>query len=75
MAWLGARFHWWPLLLLALVPGLPLGTDRGFILLLLTRAIIAAIAAIGLAFILGAGGLVSFGHAAFVAIGAYAVCY
>ena len=67
------RFHWLFFLALAAIPALPMGTDRGFVLLLLTRAIIAAIAAIGLAFIVGAGGLISFGHAAFVAIGAYTV--
>ena len=55
------------------LPVLPLGSSRGFLLLLAVRAITAAIAAIGLALILGAGGLVSFGFAAFTAIGAYAV--
>ena len=38
---------------------------------LLTRAMIFAIAALSLDLILGVGGLVSFGHAAFIGIGAY----
>ncbi|MGH1357552.1 MAG: branched-chain amino acid ABC transporter permease [Burkholderiaceae bacterium] len=38
-----------------------------------TRLVVLAIAAVTLNFILGFGGLVSFGHAAFIGIGAYAV--
>jgi branched-chain amino acid transport system permease protein len=38
-----------------------------------TRFVILSIAAVGLNFILGYGGMVSFGHAAFIGIGAYAV--
>ncbi len=58
-------------LLLALLPlasvlGLP-----GHWLTLVTRAMIFAIAALSLDLILGIGGLVSFGHAAFIGIGAY----
>jgi len=55
---------------LALLPFLPLD---GYVLGLATRAIIFAIAALSLDLLLGAGGLVSFGHAAYLAIGAYAV--
>ena len=40
-------------------------------LTLVTRAMIFAIAALSLDLILGVGGLVSFGHAAFIGIGAY----
>ncbi|MGB7182884.1 MAG: branched-chain amino acid ABC transporter permease [Burkholderiaceae bacterium] len=40
---------------------------------LATRMVILAIAAVSLNFILGFGGLISFGHAAFIGIGAYAV--
>jgi branched-chain amino acid transport system permease protein len=40
---------------------------------LITRVMVFAIAALALDFICGYGGLVSFGHAAFVGIGAYAV--
>lgn len=46
---------------------------NGYILSIATRAAILAIAAVSLQFILGFGGLVSFGHAAMVGIGAYAV--
>lgn len=63
------------LLALALVPalqalGVPLG---GYVPLLLGRVMVFAIAAMSLDFILGIGGLASFGHAAPLAIGAYAV--
>ena len=40
---------------------------------LVTRAMIFAIAALALDLILGYGALVSFGHAAFIGLGAYAV--
>ena len=46
---------------------------EGYILSLLTRAMIFGIAALSLDLILGYGALVSFGHAAFLGIGAYAV--
>ena len=46
---------------------------EGYVLSLLTRVMIFAIAAISLDLILGYGALVSFGHAAFLGIGAYAV--
>jgi len=58
--------------LLALLPGaVSLGLPAHW-LTLVTRAMIFAIAALSLDLILGVGGLVSFGHAAFVGIGAYA---
>ena len=58
-------------LLLALVPlATSFGMPAGW-LALLTRALIFAIAALSLDLILGVGGLVSFGHAAFLGIGAY----
>lgn len=58
-------------LLLALAPlAVTLGMPAGW-LALLTRALIFAIAALSLDLILGVGGLVSFGHAAFLGIGAY----
>jgi branched-chain amino acid transport system permease protein len=64
-----------PALIFALLALLPivglLGAER-YVLALLTRCLIFAIAAIGLDLALGFGGLVSFGHAAFVGIGAYA---
>jgi branched-chain amino acid transport system permease protein len=46
---------------------------EGYMLSLLTRVMILALAAMSLDFILGYGALVSFGHAAFLGIGAYAV--
>lgn len=55
---------------------LPLLGDFGsdaFILSIVTRVMIFAIAAVSLDLILGYGALVSFGHAAFLGIGAYAV--
>jgi branched-chain amino acid transport system permease protein len=55
------------------LPFAPLGAHAGIALLLGTRVMIFALAAISLDLLLGAGGLVSFGHAAFVGIGAYAV--
>ncbi len=64
------------LVLLALLLALPLAAhygDQPFWLDFCTRIVVLAIAAVTLNFILGFGGLVSFGHAAFVGIGAYAV--
>jgi branched-chain amino acid transport system permease protein len=58
---------------LALAPfAAKLGAES-FILSLLARAMIFGIAALSLDLILGYGALVSFGHAAFLGIGAYAV--
>jgi branched-chain amino acid transport system permease protein len=58
---------------LALVPLLGFVMRDGFILSLVSRVMVFAIAAIGLDLILGFGALVSFGHAAFIGIGAYAM--
>jgi len=57
--------------LLALAPPLAYALGAGHWVSLLTRVMILAIAALSLDFILGIGGMVSFGHAAFVGIGAY----
>ncbi len=46
---------------------------QGYVLSLVSRVMIFAIAAMALDLVLGFGALVSFGHAAFVGIGAYAV--
>ncbi len=46
---------------------------RAYLLSLFMRIMIFAIAAIGLDLILGYGALISFGHAAFIGLGAYAV--
>jgi branched-chain amino acid transport system permease protein len=58
---------------LALVPLAALFGAQAYILDVATRVMIFAIAAIGLDLIVGYGALVSFGHAAFIGIGAYAV--
>ncbi len=58
---------------LALAPLLGLLGAERYVLALFTRCVIFAIAALGLDLALGCGGLVSFGHAAFIGIGGYAV--
>ena len=60
-------------LVLALVPVAAVFGPESYLLGLFTRVMVFAIAAMALDFICGYGGLVSFGHAAFVGIGAYAV--
>ena len=62
-----------PLLLFALLALVPVAGVGGFWPLLLERAMVFGVAAMSLDFILGVGGLVSFGHAAPLAIGAYTV--
>jgi len=59
--------------LLAVLPPLFFYTGNAFYLDLATRLTILAIAAVSLNLILGFGGLVSFGHAAYLGLGAYAV--
>jgi branched-chain amino acid transport system permease protein len=61
------------LLLLAAVPPAAAYFGQPFYLDLLRRVMIFGIAATSLNLILGYGGLVSFGHAAYLGIGAYAV--
>jgi branched-chain amino acid transport system permease protein len=56
---------------LALVPAFSAWTDTGFYTTLFTRILVYALAAIGLNVVLGYGGLVSFGHALYLALGAY----
>ena len=58
---------------LAVVPFALLLLGNAFWLDIFTRLVILAIAACGLNLILGLGGLVSFGHAAYIGLGAYAV--
>jgi branched-chain amino acid transport system permease protein len=65
-----------PILLFVLLAAVPLAglfIRDGYLLSLFTRVMILAIAAISLDLILGFGALVSFGHAAFIGIGAYAM--
>ena len=59
---------------LALVPLIALAINESFYVTLFTRIVIFALAAVGLNLILGYGALVSFGHAMYIGVGAYAVC-
>ena len=59
--------------LLGLVPPILLWAGQPFYLDVATRLVILAIAAVSLNLILGYGGMISFGHAAYVGLGAYAV--
>jgi branched-chain amino acid transport system permease protein len=58
---------------LALVPLLAAWLDQPFWVTLFTRILIFALAAMGLNLVLGFGAMVSFGHAMYLGIGAYAV--
>jgi branched-chain amino acid transport system permease protein len=58
---------------LALVPVYARLADDLFMLTLFTRIVILALAAVSLNLILGFGGMMSFGHAAYLGIGGYAV--
>ena len=58
---------------LLVLPMVLVSVGQGFYLGLLTRIMIYALAATSLNLILGYGGMVSFGHAAFLGIGGYAV--
>jgi branched-chain amino acid transport system permease protein len=60
-------------LVLVLVPVYAAATDDTFALTLFTRVVILALAALSLNLIMGFGGMVSFGHAAYLGIGGYAV--
>jgi len=61
------------LIVLALVPVYAVLTGDPFVMTLFTRVLILAIAALSLNLIMGFGGMVSFGHAAYLGIGGYAV--
>jgi branched-chain amino acid transport system permease protein len=61
------------LLLLAVLPLYTALTGNTFVLTLFTRVIIMAMGAVSLNLIMGYGGMVSFGHAAYLGIGGYAV--
>jgi len=61
------------LLVLAAVPAAAAFFEQPFYLDLLRRVMIFAIAATSLNLILGYGGMISFGHAAYLGLGAYAV--
>jgi branched-chain amino acid transport system permease protein len=59
--------------MLALLPVYAAATGHTFMTTLFTRIIILAIAAVSLNLIMGFGGMVSFGHAAYLGIGGYVV--
>ena len=61
------------LLALVLLPVYVEMTGSRFLLTLFTRIVILALAAVSLNLILGYGGMMSFGHAAYLGIGGYAV--
>ena len=58
---------------LALLPVYSAVTGNTFMVTLFTRIVILAIAAVSLNLIMGFGGMVSFGHAAYLGIGGYVV--
>lgn len=72
---IGARHVFWGILVaaLALLPPVVAALHEPFYVELMRRVMIFAIAATSLNLILGYGGLVSFGHAAYLGIGGYAV--
>ena len=61
------------ILALAALPAIVSALDQPYYLELARRVLIFAIAAVSLDLILGYGGMVSFGHAAYLGIGGYAV--
>jgi branched-chain amino acid transport system permease protein len=61
------------LLALAVLPVYALWAEEPFLLTFLTRALVLALAALSLNIVLGFGGLVSFGHALYLGLGAYSV--
>ena len=58
---------------LALVPVLSNWAGQSFYVVILTRILVFSLAAMGLNLVLGYGAMVSFGHALYIGIGAYAV--
>jgi branched-chain amino acid transport system permease protein len=61
------------LVALALVPAYAQARGNPYLLSLFTRIVILAMAAVSLNLIMGFGGMVSFGHAAYIGLGGYAV--
>ncbi len=74
-SWLNPRGYLTAAMLagLALVPAYVVATGDSFALTLFTRVLILALAAVSLNLIMGYGGMVSFGHAAYLGVGGYAV--
>ncbi len=67
------KVYWAFAVLLFFVPLYTSLAEQAFYLDLMTRVLILAIAAVSLNLILGYGGMISLGHAAFIGIGAYCV--
>jgi branched-chain amino acid transport system permease protein len=69
------RYVFWgvAILVLAALPPVAAALGQGFYVDLVRRIMIFAIAAVSLNLILGYGGMVSFGHAAYLGIGGYSV--
>jgi len=67
------HFNAFILALFLIVPIYALVMDEPFTITLMTRAVVFALAAIGLNIALGLGGLVSLGHAVFFGLGGYAM--
>ncbi len=61
------------MIMLALVPVYAAAVGNNFVLILMTRIVIFAIAAVSLNLIMGYGGMVSLGHAAYLGVGGYVV--
>ena len=72
-AWRGYALPLIIFVLFALIPFVGQFTAESYLLSLVTRVMIFSIAALSLDLLVGYGALVSFGHAAFMGIGAYAV--
>lgn len=68
-----ALVHWTALAVALLLPPVALAVDEPFFISLASRMLIYGLAAASLDLILGFGGMVSFGHAAFFGVGGYAV--
>ena len=66
-----SHINWVVVAGLLIVPMWALLADEVFTITLTTRAVILALAAVGLNIALGIGGMVSFGHAAFFGLGGY----
>jgi branched-chain amino acid transport system permease protein len=60
-------------LILTLVPAFAAFTAQKFLIDMAARVMIFAVAAVALDLVVGYGGMISFGHAAFIGLGAYAV--
>ena len=75
IAWLNLRnvFVVALVVILALVPVYAALIGNYFLMSLFTRIVILAMAAVSLNLIMGFGGMVSFGHAAYLGIGGYAI--